>query len=121
MNIVQIVITWLVTAVSLFLISKIPIGVEIDGFPKALVSAAVFGLLNAFLLPLLKGITLFKLTNTITLGLWAVLLNTIIFGLAAWLVSGFRLRLGILSAVLGAIALGIVNSILFHLLASLNL
>jgi putative membrane protein len=39
MNITQILIAWLVTSVSFFIISKLPIGVEIDSFKKAMISA----------------------------------------------------------------------------------
>lgn len=53
MNLVSLLIAWLITSVSLFIISKLPTGVEIDGFQKAIISAAVFGLLNAFLRPIL--------------------------------------------------------------------
>ena len=51
-DIVSLVIAWLVTSVSFFIISKLPIGVEIDTFGKAMVSAAVFGLLNALVRPI---------------------------------------------------------------------
>ncbi len=37
----------------------------------------------------------------------------------AWLVDGFRLRWGIWSALLGAIALGFINSILYQVLGPL--
>jgi putative membrane protein len=51
MDIVSLVIAWLVTSVSFFIISKLPIGVDIDTFGKAMISAAVFGLLNALVRP----------------------------------------------------------------------
>nr|WP_246198700.1 phage holin family protein [Sodalinema gerasimenkoae] len=52
----------------------------------------------------------------ITLGLFMVVINAAIFGLAAWLVRGFHLRWEIWSALLGSIALGLINSILSHFL-----
>ncbi|MDE5107449.1 MAG: phage holin family protein, partial [Trichodesmium sp. St17_bin3_1_1] len=45
MSISQLLILWFVTAVSLFIISKLPTGVEIDDFKIALISSAVFGFL----------------------------------------------------------------------------
>jgi len=114
MDIVGIVIAWLVTAVSLFIISKLPIGVEIDSFEKAMISAAVFGVLNALLGPIFQILAL--PITILTFGLFAIVVNAILFGLAAWLVSGFRLLWGFWSALLGAIALGFVNSVLYHLL-----
>lgn len=116
---IGILITWLVTTISFLIISKIPIGIEIDSFKKAAISAAVFGVLNALLRPLL-GLLTFPIIF-LTFGLFAFVLNAIIFGIAAYLVEGFRLRWGFWSALIGSIALGIVNSLLVNLLASLRL
>lgn len=109
-------LTWLVTTVSFLLISRLPIGVEIDSFGKAAISALVFGVLNALLRPIL-GFFTFPLI-ILTLGLFLFVLNAIIFGLAAWLVPGFRLRWGIWSALIGSIALSIINSLIFRLLGA---
>ena len=116
---IGLLITWLVTTVSLLIISKLPIGIEIDSFNKAAISAVVFGILNALVRPIL-GLLAFPITF-LTFGLFAFVLNAIVFGLAALLVEGFRLRWGFWSALIGSIALGIVNSLLFSLLASLRL
>lgn len=113
-----ILIAWLVTSVSLFIISKLPLGIEIDSFAKAVVSAAVFGILNAFLRPIL-GFFAFPITF-LTFGLFSFVLNAIVFGLAALLVHGFRLRGGVLSALIGAIALSIMNSLIYQLLPGLS-
>lgn len=114
---VGVIITWLVTAISFLIISKLPIGVEIDSFGKALITAAVFGILNALLLPIL---TLFTLPLIIlTLGLFFLILNSITFGLSAAIVPGFRLRYGFWSALIGSLALAIINSILLRLIAPL--
>jgi len=108
-------ITAFITGISLVLISKIPVlGVEIDSFNKAVISGIVFGFLNAILGPILFFLSFPFII--ITFGLFLFILNAIIFGLTARIVTGFRLRNGIWSAILGAIALSIVNSILFTLL-----
>jgi putative membrane protein len=114
-NIVQLLIIWLVTAVSFVIISKIPTGVEVDDFKKALFSAAVFGILNALVRPLIAVVTLPVLSVVFSGFLLTLLLNMIIFGLAAYLVEGFRLRWGIWSALLGSIALSFINSFLLSL------
>ena len=117
MAIISLLIAWIVTSVSLFIISKLPTGVEIDSFQKAMWSAVVFGILNAILRPIL-GFFAFPITF-LTFGLFAIVLNAIIFGLAAYLVTGFRLRWGIWSALIGAVGLGIINSLIYQLLGSL--
>jgi putative membrane protein len=104
----------IITALSLLIISKIPfLGIEVDGVGKALLSGVVFGVLS-WLLGWMAGS---KILNVLTLGLLWLVVNTIIFGLSAWIVEGFRLRNGILSAILGAIALTFVNSFLFKILS----
>jgi putative membrane protein len=55
----------------------------------------------------------------VTFGLFMIIINAAIFGLAAWLVDGFRLRWGIWSALLGALALGFINSLLYQVLSTL--
>ncbi len=110
----------IVTAISLLIISYIPfLGVEIDSPGKALISGVIFGLLNSFLKPILAFLG--APITFLTFGLFAIIINAIIFGLTAKLVEGFRLRSGILSAILGAIVLGIVNSLLFQVLGSLGI
>jgi len=103
----------IVTAIALLLISKIPfLGIEIDGVGKALLAGVVFGILS-WALGWMAGS---KILNVLTLGILWLVVNTIIFGLSAWLIEGFRLRNGIISAILGAIALTFVNSVLFKVL-----
>lgn len=113
---VGIIITWLITTISFLIISRLPIGVEIENFSKAAISAAVFGILNALLKPILGFFTFPFII--LTLGLFLFFLNAIIFGLAAWLVPGFRLRWGFWSALIGSIALSIINSLIFSLLGA---
>ncbi|MGQ9871074.1 phage holin family protein [Leptodesmis sp.] len=104
----------IITALSLLIISKIPfLGIEVDGVGKALLAGVVFGVLS-WLLGWMAGS---KILNVLTLGLLWLVVNTIIFGLSAWIVEGFRLRNGILSAILGAIALTFINSVLFKILS----
>lgn len=114
MNLTGFLITALVTAVSLFIISKLPLGVEIDGFGKALVAAVIFGILNALVKPIMVFFGFPFIV--VTLGLFLLVINALIFGLAAWLVDGFRLRWGFWSAFLGAIALSLINSLLSSVL-----
>ena len=114
MDIVGLLIVWLVTAVSLVIISQLRV-IEIDSFNKALISAAVLGILNVLILPILNALAL--PLNVILSGfLVTLLVNAIIFGLAAWLITGFRLPWGIWSALLGALALTFANQIILQLL-----
>ncbi|MEM1426841.1 MAG: phage holin family protein [Cyanobacteria bacterium P01_H01_bin.130] len=109
---VSFLITVVITAISLFIMSKLPLGIEIDSPFKALVAGAVLGIFNA-IAQLVPGWLTF-LPKLLTLGLFSFIVNVILFGLAAWLVEGFRLKWGVWSAILGTVILAILNSILGH-------
>ena len=112
-------ISIVVIAISLLIISKLPTGVEIDSPWIALLAGAIIGAFNG-IWALLPG--WFRTANALlSLGLIPLIGSIIVFGLAAWLVEGFRLRWGIGSAILGAIALSLVNSILFFILRQTGL
>lgn len=104
-------VVWLVTAVGLLIMSKLPLGIEIKDFGTALVSALVLGLLNALLRPVL-GFLFFPVTF-LTLGLFALVLNAFVFWLASKLVSGFHLRGGAFSALIGPIVLSFLTWVIF--------
>jgi putative membrane protein len=108
---ITLIVTTLVVALGLLIISKLPIGVEVDSLGIAVVSAAVFGVLNGLL-----GWLVSFFNATFILAPLAWLMNVAIFGLAAYLVQGFRLKNGILSAVLGAIALALITQVTSALL-----
>ncbi|BDI18378.1 hypothetical protein ANSO36C_41800 [Nostoc cf. commune SO-36] len=118
MNIVTLLIVWLVTAISLLIISKLPLGVEIDTPGKAFLSAAVLGIVTAIVRPILRLV--FAVPNLLTLdllsGIFTFMIAVVCFSIAAWLVEGFRLRYGIWSAVIGAFSLTIINSLIYKLL-----
>lgn len=112
-------ITVIVLAISLLIVSKLPTGVEIDNPFIALIAGAIIGAFSGIyhLFP-----QWFRTLGAVfSLGLIPLIGSIIVFGLAAWLIEGFRLRWGIGSAILGAIALAIVNSILSFILQSIGL
>ncbi|HLP90727.1 MAG TPA: phage holin family protein [Nostocaceae cyanobacterium] len=118
MNIVTLLIVWIVTSISLWLISKLPLGVEFDTPKKAFISAAVLGIITAIIKPLLKF--LFSIPNLMTVdflsSIFTFMIGVICFCLAAAAVEGFRLRFGIWSAILGSLALTFINNLIYRLL-----
>jgi putative membrane protein len=116
-------IQWPIRALILLLISYLPLGVEMESFQVALLSAVVIGLLGTLLVLPLKA--LFALPWALTsLGgliqpvsvLYNWIITILLFALAAWLIQGFRLKNGILSAILGALAYSILSTIVLRLL-----
>jgi putative membrane protein len=118
MDIVTLLIVWVVTAISLLIISKLPLGVEIDTPAKAFFSAAILGIVTAIVRPILRLVFAVPtfLTFDLLSGFFTFMIAVICFSIAAWLVDGFRLRFGIWSAVLGAFALTLINSLIYKLL-----
>lgn len=125
MDFVDLLITWLVTASSLLILTKLPLGIEIDNPGIAYISAAVLGLVNAtinfFVLTIPNfftfGIYGF-LVKILTLGLFSFVINVIALTIAARLVTGFRLEKGIVSAVFVSIALSLVSSLITSLVVT---
>jgi len=108
---------WPVRAAILLLITRLPIGVEMVSFPIALVSALVISLAGTLLVwPLRLILAPFRMVTTIG-GLIPVgflfewLISILLFGFTAWLIQGFRLRNGLISAALGALAYSVFSFI----------
>ena len=113
------VITWLVTALSLFIIARLNIGIEMKDFSSALIAAVVIGIVNAVLQPLLTVLTL--PLSILTLGLFSFVINAALFWLAAQLVSGFSLRNGFISALIGSVLLSVLNGVILAVLRGLGI
>ena len=109
---------WIVSSLSLYLLSMLPTGIRLDGIGPAIAAGLVLGLLNALLLPVLRFISMPLIW--ISFGLFSVVLNGLIFMLASRLVSGFELKRGCLTALIGAILLSLLNSLIFAILSGVG-
>ena len=103
------IVTWLLSAAALFVAARVVPGVEIASFKVALVAALVLGLVNAFVRPVVKLLTL--PVTLVTLGLFLLVVNGAMIGLAAWLVDGFSVN-GLIPGVLMAIVVTVVSAFL---------
>lgn len=108
----QFILTWLATAVSLIATGFVVPGFTIDSFSSAVVGAAVLGLVNAIVKPIL---VLFTLPLTIlTLGLFLLVVNAIALGLVSYLTPGLTIS-GFFPAVFGSIVLTVVSGLINQL------
>jgi len=94
---------WLIVTLALGATAWILPGVWIESVPALLVAALVLGFINAILKPVLVILT-FPIT-VLTLGIFYLILNALLFGLAAFVVPGFEVA-GLGWALLGALILG---------------
>jgi len=100
---------WVVTALAVWITSRVVPGFYVNGASAALIAAVVIGLVNATIGLFLKIIT-FPLT-ILTLGLFWFVINAIMLELASAFVPGFHITtFG--AAFIGAIVLTVVNTLL---------
>lgn len=106
----RLIVHLVVTALLLWFISDIVTGVHIANFGAALVAALVLGVVNFLVRPILILITL--PITILTLGLFLIVINALMFELTSHLVKGFVVdNFG--SALVGGVLLG-----LFHLVVN---
>ena len=110
----RLLLTWILNAFALFFVMKLVPGIQIDRFSDLLVATLVLGLLNAFLRPLVILLTL--PVTILTLGLFTLVINGVMFYLASHLVSGFHVTsfgAAFLAALLFSLFSFVLN-MLFH-------
>ena len=110
----RILLIWCINAASLLLLPLILPEVHVASFGTALVVAVVLGLLNAVLRPVLILLTL--PINVLTLGLFILVINGLIF----WLVANFLVGFTV-SSFGWAIAAALLYSLISWALSSLLL
>jgi len=103
------VIRWLILTVAILLAAYLIDGIRVSSFHAVLLAAAVLGVLNTLLRPVLILLTL--PLNILTLGLFTFLINAFILKLTSGIIPGFDVT-GFWPAVFGALVIGIVNWIL---------
>lgn len=96
-----------VNAAALWVAARIIDGISLtDDLVTILFIALVFGLINTFVRPLAKLISLPVLI--VTLGLFTFVVNAAMLGLTAWIMDGLSID-GFGSALLGAVVITIVS------------
>jgi putative membrane protein len=105
----RMLIHWLLSALSIWIVSRLVPGFSLSGPMAALIAAVVIGFVNATVGLFLKIIT-FPLT-LLTLGLFWLVINAVMIELASAIVPGFHVQtFG--AAFWGAIVLSLVNMVL---------
>jgi len=84
----KLLLRWFLYAGALMLITRYVPGIAIAGFYSALIVAFVLGLLNALVRPILIFLTL--PITLLTLGLFTLVLNALLFWFASTVVKGFE-------------------------------
>lgn len=105
----KLLLIWFLNALALLTVAYVLPGIHIDGFTAALVAALILGLINTLLRPLLILLTL--PVTVVTLGLFILVINGLLFWFAGSVLKGFEVS-GFWVGVLGALLYSIFSSVL---------
>ena len=101
----------IISSLSIFLAGWLLPGVQIDSFTTAIGIAIVLGLLNATLKPLLIIITI--PITVLSLGLFLLIINALIIGIADQWIDGLHVR-SIWTAIVFSFLISTINSWLYR-------
>jgi len=102
----NIFVRWIINAVALILIARFVPGIELSGWYAAFIVALVLGIINVVLRPILLFLTL--PLNIVTLGLFTLVINGLLFWFAGSIVKGFDVG-GFGVAFIGALLMSLIN------------
>ncbi len=97
---------WIVLTIAILFAAYVIDGIYVSGFFSAFFAAAILGILNAFLRPVLIILTL--PFNILTFGLFTFIINALLLKMAAGVIPGFEID-GFWPAILGALIISIVS------------
>jgi putative membrane protein len=109
----RLVLAWLINAAALFAVPYLMASVRVSDVATALIAALVLGLVNTLIRPILVLLTL--PVTLLTLGLFILVINGLMFWAVSSMVSGFQVA-GFWSAVGGALLYSIISWALSALL-----
>lgn len=108
-----ILIRWLILTVAILSAAYLLDGMEVRGFTSAFFAAAVLGILNAILRPVLIILTL--PLNILSLGLFTFVINAFLLKVASGVIPGFEVH-GFWPALFGSLIISLVSWLLSSLI-----
>lgn len=100
------VLVWILNAIALLIVAYLFPGVQVQDWVAAAVAALILGLVNALVKPVLFVLTL--PITVVTLGLFLLVLNALLFWFVATVVPGFAVS-GFWAALLGALLYSLIT------------
>jgi len=110
----RIILHWILISVAVYATTFIVSGIKVDPIYMALIVGACLTLFNMFIKPIVNILTL--PINIITLGLFSLVINGILFWYLGTLIKGFEVTT-FTAAFVGALLVSIINWVLkkvFH-------
>ncbi len=106
-------LVWILNAVTLLIVAYILPGIVVSSFWSAMLAAVVLGLINMLVKPVLILLTL--PITIVTLGLFLLVINALMFWLAGSILKGFQVN-GFWWAVGGALFYSVISGFLTSLI-----
>ncbi len=103
------ILSWFLYALAIIFIAWLIPGITIENFSSAMLVCVIIALINIFVRPIIQLVTL--PINFITLGIFGLIINALLFMLAGYLAPGFEVD-GFLSAFLGSIVLSFLSLVI---------
>lgn len=105
----RLILKWLLSALALLTVTYLYSGVQVTNFGSALIAAALIGLLNMVIRPVLVVLTL--PVTIVTLGLFLFVINALMFWAASGLLNGFQVS-GFLAALVGSLLYSLLGLVI---------
>lgn len=102
----RLLLIWTLNSLALIAVASFVPGIRVDGFPAAFIAALVLGLVNTLIRPIFLVLTL--PVTVVTLGLFILVINGLMFWFAGSILRGFVVD-GFWPGVLGAILYSIFS------------
>lgn len=109
----RLLLIWFCNALALLTVAFVLPGVHVDGYLAAMTAALVLGLINTLLRPLLIVLTL--PVTVLTLGLFILVINGLLFWFAGTVLKGFQVD-GFWFGLLGALLYSVISTVLSQLI-----
>lgn len=102
----KLLIVWVLNALALLAVAYLMPSIHVAGLGGALIAAAIIGLVNIFIKPILVLLTL--PVTIVTLGLFILVINGLLFFLVGHLLQGFEV---------GSLWAGIVGALMYSIIS----
>lgn len=109
----KLLIVWLLNALALLAVAYLMPSIQVDSFTSALIAAFVIGLVNMLIRPILVILTL--PITILTLGLFILVINGVLFYLVGDWLQGFNVQ-SIMAGIFGALLYSVFSYLLTILL-----
>ena len=102
----KLLVVWFLNALALLAVAYLMPSIQVSGFSGALIAAAVIGLVNMLIKPLLVLLTL--PATILTLGSFILVINGVLFYLVGHVLQGFEVQ-SLMAGILGALLYSIIS------------